>query len=240
MTMSRLAMLHNEANKEQIKSFQSVVVHSLKDADISVRRRALDLLFVMTDATNAESIVDELVTYLVAADSGIREQMVLKIAVLSEKFATSKKWYVDTVLKLISISGDQVSDSIWHRVIVIVTNNPDGDLQQYVAETMFEVCKSKVRGREGRLGPQWVAGGVATEMSILGGDALPSPPSCPSAFLTPRPFAPHTSTPFLPPYPPPGRTATPRPSPSAPTSWASSASSSRTGRGCRGRFRCRF
>ncbi|GMI17290.1 hypothetical protein TrLO_g662 [Triparma laevis f. longispina] len=143
MTMSRLAVLHNNTNKEQIKTFQSVVVHSLKDADISVRRRALDLLFVMCDQTNAESIVDELITYLVAADAGIREQMVLKIAVLAEKFATSKKWYVDTILKLISISGDQVSDSIWHRVIVIVTNNSDDDLQQYVATTMFDVCSSK-------------------------------------------------------------------------------------------------
>ncbi|GMH55286.1 hypothetical protein TrRE_jg11905, partial [Triparma retinervis] len=143
MTMSRLATLHNASNKEQIKTYQSTVVVSLKDADISVRRRALDLLFVMCDSTNAESIVDELITYLVAADAGIREQMVLKIAVLAEKYALSKKWYVDTILKLISISGDQVSDSIWHRVIVIVTNNPEGDLQQYVAQTMFDVCSSK-------------------------------------------------------------------------------------------------
>ena len=85
MTMSRLATLHNASNKEQIKTYQSTVVVSLKDADISVRRRALDLLFVMCDSTNAESIVDELITYLVAADAGIREQMVLKIAVLAEK-----------------------------------------------------------------------------------------------------------------------------------------------------------
>jgi AP-2 complex subunit alpha len=50
---------------------------------------------------------------------------------------------VDTILQLISISGDEVSPPIWHRVIVMVTNNPDGDLQTYVAETMFSVCASK-------------------------------------------------------------------------------------------------
>jgi hypothetical protein len=37
--MSRLATLHNASNKEQIKTYQSTVVVSLKDADISVRRR---------------------------------------------------------------------------------------------------------------------------------------------------------------------------------------------------------
>ncbi len=142
MTMSRLASLH-DINKDQIKSYQSTVIISLKDADISVRRRALDLLFVMCDKSNAEVIVEELITYLVAADAGIKEQMVLKIAVLAERYASNLKWYVDTILKLISISGDDVSPAIWHRVIVIVTNNREGDLQTYVADTMFDVCSSK-------------------------------------------------------------------------------------------------
>jgi len=142
MTMSRLAMLH-DVNKDQIKQFQDTVVVSLKDADISVRRRALDLLFVMCDKDNVENIVTELITYLVAADAAIKEQMVLKIAVLAEKYAANMRWYVDTILQLISIAGDEVSPAIWHRVIVMVTNNPDGDLQTYVAETMFTVCSSK-------------------------------------------------------------------------------------------------
>jgi AP-2 complex subunit alpha len=40
-------------------------------------------------------------------------------------------------LKLITISGDYVSDSIWHRVVQIVTNHPQGDLQGYAAGTLF-------------------------------------------------------------------------------------------------------
>ncbi len=33
------------------------MLESLRDADISVRKRALDLLYVMTDETNAEEVV---------------------------------------------------------------------------------------------------------------------------------------------------------------------------------------
>jgi AP-2 complex subunit alpha len=47
------------------------------------------------------------------------------------------RWYVDTILKLISISGDHVSDAIWHRVVQLVTNNPQGDLQAYTAATLL-------------------------------------------------------------------------------------------------------
>mmetsp|Transcript_20307 Transcript_20307/g.46068 ORF Transcript_20307/g.46068 Transcript_20307/m.46068 type:complete len:985 (-) Transcript_20307:533-3487(-) len=141
MTMARLAQL--EGSAESVKKHQATVLVSLKDADISVRRRALDLLFVMCDTDNAEKIVNELVVYLTVADAAIREEMVLKIAILAEKYATDLKWYVDTILKLISISGDHVSDSIWHRVVQIVTNNPAGDLQSYAAATLFVTVASK-------------------------------------------------------------------------------------------------
>jgi len=136
MTMAKLAQLDG-GSAEGVKKHQTTVLVSLKDADISVRRRALDLLFVMCDSDNAEKIVDELVNHLVLADAAIREEMVLKIAILAEKYATDLRWFVDTILKLISISGDYVSDSIWHRVVQIVTNHPQGDLQAYAAATLL-------------------------------------------------------------------------------------------------------
>jgi AP-2 complex subunit alpha len=91
----------------------------------------------MCDTDNAERIVDELVAHLVNADAAIREEMVLKIAILAEKYATDLRWYVDTILRLITISGDYVSDAIWHRVVQIVTNHPQGDLQAYTAATLL-------------------------------------------------------------------------------------------------------
>lgn len=141
MTMSRLAQL--EGGADSVKKYQATVLVSLKDADISVRRRALDLLFVMCDTDNAERIVDELITNLSVADAAIREEMVLKIAILAEKYSTDLRWYVDTILKLIAIAGDFVSDSIWHRVVQIVTNHPQGDLQAYAAAILLEAVRPR-------------------------------------------------------------------------------------------------
>ncbi len=45
---------------EQIKKQQKTIMLSLRDKDISVRRRALDLLYSMCDTDNAEVIVAEL------------------------------------------------------------------------------------------------------------------------------------------------------------------------------------
>ena len=122
-----------------IKALQGVIVDSLKDKDISVRRRALDLLYSICDGQNAAEIVAELLKYLSAADYAIREEMVLKIAILAEKFATEYTWYIDVIMKLITTAGDHVSDAIWHRVVHFTTNNED--LREYATYTALQAIK---------------------------------------------------------------------------------------------------
>jgi AP-2 complex subunit alpha len=125
---------------EPIKKHQGTIILSLRDKDISVRRRALDLLYSMCDVDNSELIVGELLRYLKVADYALREEMVLKIAILTEKYANSYKWYIDTILQLISAAGDHVGDEVWYRVVQIVTNTED--LQEYAARVVFEHLKA--------------------------------------------------------------------------------------------------
>merc|ERR1719253_2430076 len=66
----------------------------------------------------------------------MREELVLKIAILAERFATDNQWYVDVVLALIKGAGDFVSDEIWYRVVQIITNQGD-ELQRYAAQTVY-------------------------------------------------------------------------------------------------------
>lgn len=46
------------------------------ERDVSVRQRAIDLLYAMCDRTNATTIVGELLNYLEKADYSIREELV--------------------------------------------------------------------------------------------------------------------------------------------------------------------
>lgn len=138
-SMYRLVRLEGDA--EAIKQHKNTVLFSLKDADNSVRRRALDLLFSMCDSDNALEIVGELVNYLAIAEGAIREEIVLKAAILAEKYAKNLRWYVDTVLQLITIAGSEVPDDVWHRVVQIVTNKEE--LQKYTAEVMFRALEPK-------------------------------------------------------------------------------------------------
>ena len=48
---------------------------------MSVRQRAVDLLYAMCDKSNAEEIVAEMLKYLKTADYAIREEMVCFITI---------------------------------------------------------------------------------------------------------------------------------------------------------------
>merc|ERR1740117_986405 len=135
-TMARFARIEGTLEALKNHTWQAAMQYSLKDNDNSIRKVALDLLYWTCDKDNSREVVTELLKYLVHFAYNLREELVLKIAILAEKFAVNLRWYIDVVLQLISIAGDFVSDDIWHRVVQIVTNNDD--LQDYAASTCFK------------------------------------------------------------------------------------------------------
>ena len=136
--LSSMSKLAKYANDTDIDQHKSRILFSLKDGDISIRRRALELMFAMCNANNAKDVVDELLQHLVIAEYDIKEEMVLKIAILAERFATNLDWYVDTVLQMIRVAGAYISQEIWHRVVQIITNNED--IQLYATQQIYETA----------------------------------------------------------------------------------------------------
>ncbi|CAH3174226.1 unnamed protein product [Porites lobata] len=99
-------MSNSEFSADAVRKHQETVVGALKvnlsvvlslqgllvfftlywstERDVSVRQRAVDLLYAMCDKNNAEEIVAEMLTYLETADYSIKEEMVLKVAILGK------------------------------------------------------------------------------------------------------------------------------------------------------------
>ncbi|KAI4905326.1 hypothetical protein NFI96_001769 [Prochilodus magdalenae] len=110
---SMCTLASSEFSHEAVKTHIDTVINALKtERDVSVRQRAVDLLYAMCDRSNAKQIVAEMLSYLETADYSIREEIVLKVAILAEKYAVDYTWYVDTILNLIRIAGDYVSEEV--------------------------------------------------------------------------------------------------------------------------------
>ena len=136
--MSKLAD-HPDASL-LLQRHQSTIIASLQDPDVSIRKRALDVLYAMCDEASALGVVEQLLLVLPDADYSLKEDLVLKTAIMAERFATDLNWYVDVVIQLITYAGDFVSRDVWHRVVQVVTGfgeTQSTDLQRYAANKCF-------------------------------------------------------------------------------------------------------
>eukprot|EP00770_Monocercomonoides_exilis_P004854 MONOS_4830.1-p1 / transcript=MONOS_4830.1 / gene=MONOS_4830 / organism=Monocercomonoides_exilis_PA203 / gene_product= Adaptor protein complex 2 (AP-2), alpha subunit C / transcript_product= Adaptor protein complex 2 (AP-2), alpha subunit C / location=Mono_scaffold00134:62235-65345(+) / protein_length=962 / sequence_SO=supercontig / SO=protein_coding / is_pseudo=false len=113
--------------------FVGQVERMLVHPDISLRRRAMDVLFELCSEKNSSVVVGKLVNYLDQAEYEIKEELVLKIAILAEKYPSSMEWYIDVILRLLQCAGDATPQEIWFRTVQIVSTNPP--MQSYAAAT---------------------------------------------------------------------------------------------------------
>ena len=131
-TMARLS--EHPESRDMISKHQETVLISLKDPDISIRKRALDVLFAMCNEVNSTSIIEELLNSTKEADFTIKEDIVQKTALLAERFSKDLKSYIDVIIQLITYAGDYVSNDIWYRLVQVVTGfgeSPNVSLQEY-------------------------------------------------------------------------------------------------------------
>ncbi|KAK6201448.1 armadillo-type protein [Scheffersomyces amazonensis] len=119
----------------------------LYDKDISVRRKALDLLYATCTPLTFSSIINRLLDYFPFSDFSLKSELGIKIAVLAERFATDSTWYVTTMLKLLSIGGgynsngvSYIGNEVWERIVQIIVNNED--LQQKTCKLIINLLKN--------------------------------------------------------------------------------------------------
>jgi AP-2 complex subunit alpha len=87
--MCRLAIKHD------LSQHKKKILSNLDDADVSIRKRSLDLLYLICNSSNVSEIVAQLIGYLENRnDPLIKDDLVLKTAILAEKFAENLAWYV--------------------------------------------------------------------------------------------------------------------------------------------------
>eukprot|EP00051_Salpingoeca_urceolata_P005467 m.73468 g.73468 ORF g.73468 m.73468 type:complete len:888 (+) comp14353_c0_seq1:289-2952(+) len=131
------AMALTSLSRDTVKRHQETVVRMLnQEKEPTVQRRAVDFLYAVCDSNSVTTIVEELLSFLAKADYSLREELVLRVAILSERYCTDYQWYVDVILKLIKTAGDFVAEEVWHRVIQIIINRQD--VQDYASKICFE------------------------------------------------------------------------------------------------------
>lgn len=86
-----------------VQRHRNIILDCLRDGDISIRRRALELSYALINEQNVRILVRELLAFLEVADDEFKTGMTTQISLAAERFAPNKRWHIDTVLRSLKL-----------------------------------------------------------------------------------------------------------------------------------------
>lgn len=139
-----------------VQRHRNTILECLRDPDISIRRRALDLSFTLINESNVRVLIRELLAFLEVADNEFKPIMTSQIGVAADRFAPTKRWHVDTMLRVLKLAGNYVKEQILSSFVRLIATTPD--LQTYSAQKLYARLKDDITQEALTLAGTWVIG----------------------------------------------------------------------------------
>jgi AP-1 complex subunit gamma-1 len=125
-----------------VQRHRNTILECLRDPDISIRRRALDLSFTLINEGNVRVLIRELLAFLEVADNEFKPTMTSQIGIAADKFAPNKRWHFDTMLRVLSLAGNYVKEQILSSFVRLIATTPE--LQTYAAQKLYINLKKDI------------------------------------------------------------------------------------------------
>ena len=118
---------------DTVQKHKNVILEFLKDPDIAIKRRSLDLTYLIVNTDNIRQIVTETLDFINSTSNvEFKLELTSKIFYSLEKYSPSLKWEIDVLLKMLCLCEDSINEEIIWKIINLILNTKE--LQQY---TMF-------------------------------------------------------------------------------------------------------
>merc|ERR1719276_411657 len=145
-TLSNCIMEENQTAKEDLmktedednsassalQRHRTTIVDCLKDPDISIRQRALELIYHLVNKDNVEDLTGELLNYLVLCPREHREDICTRVLRVVDKFSPNDRWRVDTLITMLTIAGRECDREVQNATIVYISRSSE-DLRAYAS-----------------------------------------------------------------------------------------------------------
>ncbi|PWA85586.1 hypothetical protein CTI12_AA147980 [Artemisia annua] len=124
---------------QAVQRQRPTILKCVKDLDGSIRRQALELVFLLINESNVKPLTKELINYLKVSDHDIKEDLTPIICSIIEKFSSDKIWYTDQMLSILSEAGNYVKDAVWHAIIKMISSS--SNIQGYSVRSLYLAIK---------------------------------------------------------------------------------------------------
>lgn len=125
---------------QAVQRHRATILECVKDSDASIRKRALELVYLLINESNVKPLTKELIDYLEVSDQEFKGDLTAKICSIVAKFSPEKIWYIDQMLKVLTEAGNFVKDEVWHALIVVISNA--SDLHGYTVRALYRAFQT--------------------------------------------------------------------------------------------------
>ncbi|KMT07292.1 hypothetical protein BVRB_6g149210 [Beta vulgaris subsp. vulgaris] len=127
---------------QAVQRHRATILECVKDSDASIRKRALDLVYLLVNESNVKPLTKELIDYLEVSDIDFKEDLTDKICSIVDKFSPDKIWYIDQMLKVLCEAGNYVKNEVWHALIVVISNALN--LHGYTVRSLYRAVQASI------------------------------------------------------------------------------------------------
>ncbi|POR33431.1 AP-1 complex subunit gamma-1 [Tolypocladium paradoxum] len=142
-----------------VQRHRNTILECLRDPDISIRRRALDLSFTLINESNVRVLIRELLAFLEVADNEFKPTMTSQIGIAADKYAPNKRWHFDTMLRVMSLAGNYVKEQILSSFVRLIATTPE--LQTYAVQKLYTNLKKDITQESLTQAGAWCVGEFA-------------------------------------------------------------------------------
>ncbi|XP_067641530.1 AP-1 complex subunit gamma-1 isoform X2 [Eurosta solidaginis] len=125
------------ADTSAVQRHRTTILECLKDPDVSIRRRAMELSFALINAQNIRTMTKELLLFLEKADAEFKAQCSSGMILAAERYSPNARWHLDTQLSVLIAAGNYVRDDVVSSTIQLVSSSPVAE-QTYITNRFWE------------------------------------------------------------------------------------------------------
>jgi len=133
-----------------LQRHRTTVVDCLKDPDISIRQRALELIYHLVNKGNVEALTAELLSYLVLCPREHRAEICIRVLRVTERYSPNDRWKVDTLVTLLTIAGRECATNVQSSCIIYISQASE-DLRAYATHKLLKAVRDDDGSQRGLL-----------------------------------------------------------------------------------------
>ncbi|CAJ1023025.1 Adaptin N terminal region/Adaptin C-terminal domain containing protein, putative [Leishmania lindenbergi] len=139
-------LTYSSKDFDAVVQHQAIILECLRDTDLSIRRRALDLTVTLITANNVRLLVPDLIAYMSLCSEEMKSDVARHICDVIDTHYPSEMWRVDYSIRFLKVAKQFAPLDFARRLLVVLLSQTK-DVQTRAVEALWEEASYPFDGR---------------------------------------------------------------------------------------------